>query len=118
VAQPLDRRENERQLLDRVHGAAVAPVRLRHLGVAGPAFDGDDRREGAAAGDPGVEARRLGAETGVGLHAAGDGGHATGARRLLVGDGAPDVAPVFTPSRQRLGATAWHQAALHMGAAP
>ena len=44
----------------------------------------------AAAGDPGVEARRLGDDAGVGAHAAGDGGDPARAGLLLVGDRAHD----------------------------
>ena len=56
-------------LLDGVDRAAVAPVRLRHLGVAGAAGDGDRRRHRAAAAHPGVERGGLGGDAGVGLDA-------------------------------------------------
>ena len=90
LAQALRGLHDRYGLLDGVHGATLAPVRLTHLGVAGTALHGDEGRQRAAAGDPGVEASGFGADAGVGLHAVGDAGEATGARRLLVGVGTED----------------------------
>ena len=56
LAQARDRVEHDLRLLDRVDGAAVAPVRLAQLGVAGTALDRDRRVDRAAAGDPDLEA--------------------------------------------------------------
>ena len=81
-----DRVEHDLRLLDRVDGAAVAPVRLAQLGVAGAALDRDRRVDRAAAGDPDLERRRLGHDARVGAHAVGDRCDAARARRLLVGD--------------------------------
>ena len=92
--------EHDRGLLDSVHGAALAPVRLGHLGVAGAALDRDDRHHGAAAAHPGVEPGGLAADAGVGAHAVLRRRQAAGARRLLVGVGAvDDVAAQLTPAR-------------------
>ena len=52
--------------------------------------DDDLADEVAPAGDPGVEARRLGDEAGVRPHATGDGGDPARAGLLLVGDRADD----------------------------
>ena len=86
LAQLADRLQHDRHLLDGVHGAAVAPVRLGHLGVPGAALDRDRRRQRPAASHPHVERRRLGDDAGVGLDAVADRGQTAGARRLLVGD--------------------------------
>ena len=59
-----------RGLLDRVDRAAVAPVRVAHLGVAGAARDADDPVLRAAAGDPGAEVGGLGDDPGVGAQPA------------------------------------------------
>ena len=86
LAQRDDRVEHDLRLLDGVDGAAVAPVRLPQLGVAGAALDRDRRVDRAAAGDPDLEAGRLGDDAGVGAHAVRDARDAARSARLLVGD--------------------------------
>ena len=109
-------------LLDRVHRAAVAPVRLRHLGVAGAAGDRERGGERPAAGDPDLERGRLGDDARVRPHAVAHGGQAARARRLLVGDRVHDQVALqaHTEPVQHLGRV--HHAgdaALHVaGAAP
>ena len=63
---------------------------LGHLGVAGAPVDRDRRGDRPPAGDPGVEAGRLGAQAGVGRDAVSDRGATAGAARLLVGHRAED----------------------------
>ena len=93
----------------------------RDLGVARTARDGDRRVDRAAAGDPDVEAGRLGDDPRVGAHAARDEGEAAGARRLLVGDRADDQV-AGEPDAQRARAsrppsTMRRDAALHVARA-
>ncbi len=105
LAQPREGVQHDAHLLDRVHRAAVAPVRLRQLGVPGPAVDGDDRRQRAAAAGPDLEPGRLGADARVGPHAVLHAGDAARAGRLLVGVRADDevAAQPHAEPRQRLG---------------
>ena len=79
--------EDRGELLDGVHGAALAPAGLRLLRVAGAPLDRDARLEDPAAGDPRLEPGRLAAEAGVGAVAAPHDLTPTGARGLLVGHG-------------------------------
>ena len=80
------RGEDELRFLDRVDGAAVAPVRLADPGVARPARNGDHRHEAAPARDPGVEPGRLRDDSGVSANAAGDRSEPADASGLLVRD--------------------------------
>ena len=66
AAQPVDAVEQEAGLVDRVDGAAVAPVRVLLLGVAGAARHLDRAVDGAAAGGPDLERARLGDDREVG----------------------------------------------------
>ena len=86
--------QHRHELFDGVDRAAGAPVGLRLLRVPRPAGDGETRLEDAAAGHPGLEAGRLGAEAGLRSQPAlGEALHdrpAPHARRLLVGDRGED----------------------------
>ena len=78
---------------DGVDGAAVAPVRLRHLDVAGAAGDGQPAPEDAAAERRDVEIGRFRDDGAVGAVAAVDDGQRAHAARFLVDDrGEEDVA--------------------------
>ena len=112
--------QDDAHLLDRVHRAAGLPVRLRHLGVPGPALDGDGRRQRAAARHPDLERRRLRHDAGVGAHAVPRGGEPAGAGRLLVGDGVHDhvAGELHAEPREHLGRVDHaRDAALHVARA-
>ena len=81
----LHRLDDDRCLLDRVHGAALAPGTLEDLCVSGTAGDGEDAVLRASAGHPDLEARCLGDDARVGLDPPRHDRRAARTRRLLVG---------------------------------
>ena len=89
LAQPLDSREHDGHLLDRVDGAALLGRELCDARMAGAAVHRDAREQTAAARDPDGELGRLGHDGGVGLQQTG-GEQAAGTGRLLVGDRVDD----------------------------
>src|SRR3954471_22885898 len=89
-AQPAHYVDDHGGLFDCVDRTSVPPRRLAHLGMARAAGYPDDPVLAAAAGDPDVEAGRLGHDARVGEDAALDDGGAPRARGLLVRVGGDD----------------------------
>ncbi len=104
LAQPPDRLEHDRHLLDRVDGSALVGIARRDAGMAGAALDRDRRQQASATGDPHVQAARLRDDRAVGLQGAGR-DEASGSGRLLVRDGVDDeiAAQVDTERGEHLG---------------
>ena len=104
AAQPLDAVEQVARHLDRVDGAALAPVGGPVLGVPGAPRHGDLAVGAAAAGRPHLEPGRLGDDREVGRDAVARAGERADAGGLLVGVRADDhVAAQVARRRERLG---------------
>src|SRR5581483_6120585 len=117
-AQRLDRVEDDRRLLDRVHAALVDRPR-RQPGVRAASLDGDRREEAAPAGRRDVERRRLRDDDAVRLENARK-GDAARAGRFLVGSGRDDeiASELDTRLCERLrGGDHRRDAALHVARA-
>ena len=88
--QPVEPGEQGGRLLDRVDAAAVAPVRLVHLGVGRAALDRQRAVQEPARRDPEVQPGRLGDEPGVCPVPARDRGDRPHRAGLLVRHGLED----------------------------